>query len=239
MYYRFLLICFLLAFQGYSQNTIYINAKKEVVAQEVAEFYLKTQQDNSNPEHTIETRYSMDGEIKEKIWYANYAKRKKTLVKRQYFRSGKLRSETIYYGKKWNSRDFIVYYENGKVRRKDSYSKGKFISGTCWNENGEIEDYYPFEVGPKFPGGKEALYSYIQLYMSQYNIPANVKGQKVTLKFAIQPDGSISNLEMISGTKNPEVNYWVTKTIMDMPNWSPAKQDGKPVKVTRVIPITF
>jgi len=40
-------------------------------------------------------------------------------------------------------------------------------------------------------------------------------------------------------TPDPMTNYQAIKLVMDMPKWSPAMQDGNPVKVKRTLPIAL
>ena len=65
----------------------------------------------------------------------------------------------------------------------------------------------------------------------------NVEG-RVIIKFIVNEDGSISNLEATThlGSGLEEEGIRVMKL---MPKWKPGRQNGKPVKVYFTQPITF
>jgi TonB family protein len=65
----------------------------------------------------------------------------------------------------------------------------------------------------------------------------NIQGQ-VTLKFVIERDGSLTNVEVISSPDYLLSNEAV-RVVRMSPKWSPGKQKGRPVRVAYVVPINF
>lgn len=95
------------------------------------------------------------------------------------------------------------------------------------------------EQMPEFPGGDDALASFLHKNI-KYPIIAlenEVQGQ-VMAEFIICEDGSLCQLKII---KSPDttLNPAVMNVLSKMPNWIPAKQNGKEVKVYFSVPINF
>ena len=104
---------------------------------------------------------------------------------------------------------------------------------------GESSLYYVVEEEPEFPGGLEALNTFLQNNI-KYPVLArdsNIQG-KVYLSFVVEKDGSISWIRVlrdIGGGCGQEA----MRVLKLMPRWKPAKNQGQPVQVQYNIPITF
>lgn len=91
-----------------------------------------------------------------------------------------------------------------------------------------------------FPGGTFQMQQFIR---SNTNYPENLKNQKIngeaTVSFTIDTDGSIINPTV---TRNAEVfimDKEALRTIMIMPDWIPAEQDGVPVQAQHTANVSF
>lgn len=60
----------------------------------------------------------------------------------------------------------------------------------------------------------------------------------VICQFVIEPDGSVSNVEVLRGVY-PSLDKEAVRVIESMPKWAPGKKDGQPVRVKYTIPIKF
>lgn len=60
----------------------------------------------------------------------------------------------------------------------------------------------------------------------------------VTLKFVVERDGSVSNVQVLRG-RDRELDAAAVKQVMSSPKWTPGKNRGKAVRVTYTIPIVF
>ena len=91
----------------------------------------------------------------------------------------------------------------------------------------------------QFVGGQEALTNWIEENIT-YPIQADVNGieGKVVVTFDINKDGSISNVHA-EGANNSILEDEVVNKISSMPNWIPARQNGRTVKVKYTLPISF
>jgi protein TonB len=92
-----------------------------------------------------------------------------------------------------------------------------------------------------YPGGYGAFMEYIQnnLVYPPIAIELGIQGS-VTVKFVVEKSGKISNVSIVRGIPGcPECNQEALKVISDMPNWIPAKNNGKTSRQWNTLPITF
>lgn len=95
------------------------------------------------------------------------------------------------------------------------------------------------EQKPSFPGGDAGMMKWLS---SNVNYPAEaakagVSG-KVTVQFVVEKDGSISNVNVVRG-KHPALDAEALRVVKNMPNWTPGRNGGVPVRVTYMVPINF
>lgn len=124
--------------------------------------------------------------------------------------------------------------------------EGKNKGGSGGNSGGEIGGGGKENViiafvdqKPEFPGGDKALYAFLSNEMQYPEAAMNAKEQgKVRVKFVVNEDGSISNIEVQKGFgygSEAEAKRVVSK----MPKWKPARNNGIAVKTWFYLPITF
>jgi TonB family protein len=97
----------------------------------------------------------------------------------------------------------------------------------------------------KFLGGQQAMQQFIR---SNTLYPENLKSQKIngraTVTFTIDTDGAIinpvvSNHAVVNGVEIFAMDQQALRTVMIMPDWIPADQDGTPVKVEQSATVSF
>lgn len=95
---------------------------------------------------------------------------------------------------------------------------------------------------PIYPGGDEAMFNDISrnLVYPPDCKELNISG-KINMKFIIECDGSISNIQAINKIENGRsLEMEAHKAIVHLKRFSsPAKQFGKPVRQEVILPITF
>ncbi len=97
------------------------------------------------------------------------------------------------------------------------------------------------EEFPSFPGGNAEFLKFIQknLVYPQSAKENGISG-KVYLKFVIKEDGSVDDVQIVRGIKDGEdLGVEAIRLMKLMPNWIPGKLNGKPVKVTYSVPLSF
>ena len=95
------------------------------------------------------------------------------------------------------------------------------------------------ETAPEPVGGYAAFHKYIAESL-KYPTAAerlNVSG-KVFVKFVVEKDGSLTDLEVVKGI-GAGCDEEAVRVIAGAPKWNPGKQRGQPVRVSKIIPIRF
>jgi TonB family protein len=100
----------------------------------------------------------------------------------------------------------------------------------------------PFSVVdemPVFPGGDEALLKYIGENTIYPEISKEKSDQgRVIIRFCITEDGGVSQASILKGT-TPELDAEAIRVVNSLPKFIPGRNDGKPVPVWYMVPITF
>ena len=104
-------------------------------------------------------------------------------------------------------------------------------------EQGEI--FQVVEEMPMFPGGMEELMKYLQkeIKYPQEAIDKGIGG-KVIVQFVVNTDGSICNDSVVKSV-DPILDAEAIRVVRSMPNWTPGKQRGEPVRVRFTMPVAF
>jgi TonB family protein len=95
------------------------------------------------------------------------------------------------------------------------------------------------EEMPQFPGGEAALYKFLGTgvrYPAEA-LDAGIQGV-VYLAATIDETGAWKTVSILRGA-HPYLDYEAWRICETMPQWTPGKQDGKPVKVQYNLPIRF
>ena len=95
------------------------------------------------------------------------------------------------------------------------------------------------EVMPQYPGGPIAMLKYIMenIKYPEQAMKEGIQG-RVTVRFIVEKDGSISDVKPILSV-HPLLNKEAVRVVESMPNWTPGKQHGKPVRVRFNVPVMF
>jgi len=103
----------------------------------------------------------------------------------------------------------------------------------------EPEIFIRVEEMPEFPGGETALLTYIakNTVYPEEAIMNNIKG-RVTLKFVVNPDGSVGKIDILRGI-DPLLDQEAIRVVSTLPRFRPGKQNGKPVSVWYSVPVNF
>ena len=92
---------------------------------------------------------------------------------------------------------------------------------------------------PQFPGGEEALMKYLR---ESVRYPAFAQKNKiegrVVCTFVVTTEGDVINVTVAKGV-SPELDSEAMRVILNMPDWTPGKKDGKNINVYYTIPISF
>ncbi len=95
------------------------------------------------------------------------------------------------------------------------------------------------QVEPEFPGGWNAFYKFVG---SNIEYPAQERRMgiegKVFVRFVIEKDGSLSNIQIIRGL-SPRCDDETMRVLKQVPNFKPARHNGKTVRKRMILPVNF
>lgn len=99
--------------------------------------------------------------------------------------------------------------------------------------------YFVVEEMPEFPGGDEALRTYIS---NSVKYPDSAKKNgiqgKVYVTFVVDIDGTVTSTKIARGV-DPSLDKEALRVVKSLPKWKPGKEKGKAVKVSYTVPINF
>lgn len=101
------------------------------------------------------------------------------------------------------------------------------------------EIFIVVEQPAEFPGGQKALMNWLAQNISY---PEEAQAEeiegRVVVKFVVETDGSVSNVEIAKGV-HPLLDAEAARVVSLMPNWEPGRNDGMPVRSYFNLPVTF
>lgn len=103
----------------------------------------------------------------------------------------------------------------------------------------ETKPHIVVQEMPEFPGGNAALLQYVSenLKYPQDAQDNNIQG-KVTLRFVVNPDGSVDRIEIMKSV-DPLLDNEAIRVVKLLPKFKPGKQNGVAVPVWFTIPVIF
>jgi periplasmic protein TonB len=124
-------------------------------------------------------------------------------------------------------------------KRKTSVMMPEGNAGTIEKDKEGV--YSQAEVMPQFPGGKDALSSYVNdhLEYSQTALDQSTTGT-VKVSFVVDENGKVMNAHLIGNSKiGNGLDEEALRVVSKMPTWKPGKVKGKNVKTRLELPINF
>lgn len=92
---------------------------------------------------------------------------------------------------------------------------------------------------PEYPGGINALKAFLATNIEFPETAARVGIEgTVYVYFVVEKDGSVSNIKTLRGI-NDDCNEEAERVIGLLPKWKPGNQQGKTVRVSFTIPVSF
>lgn len=103
----------------------------------------------------------------------------------------------------------------------------------------EAEIFTVVEESPSFPGGDEARIRFLteNIKYPQIARESSISGT-VYVTFVVEKNGNVTDVRVLRGIGGG-CDEEAVRVIKAMPNWSPGKQRGKPVRVQFNMPIKF
>jgi TonB family protein len=128
------------------------------------------------------------------------------------------------------------FHKNG-----DSPAHGlKYLQTFTYDEDNNVDIVFTLvDEQPSPQDGMASFYQYIRenLKYPQTAIENRVEG-KVYVQFIVGKDGNIENARVIHGLGG-ECDEEAVRVVQQSPQWNPGKNNGQPVKVRMILPITY
>jgi protein TonB len=109
-------------------------------------------------------------------------------------------------------------------------------TATVPKEDNTVYNPAVLEIKPEFKGGLNKFYDYIAKNYRTPDVPG-LKG-KLLVSFIVEKDGSITDIKVLK-----DIGYGsgeeAIRILKKCPNWIPAKQKGKKVRCTFMLPINI
>lgn len=228
-----------ISFSAFAQDTIYMDNKyQELDTKEGAKYFKIITPAPDKDYEFLRTTYFANGTKKaEQSYDLKGEKKVYEGVHKHFYESGELFYQLPYKnGKKHGN--LLAYWKNGEKRRDDTFKRDKLKEGMVWNESGEKIEYFEYLIPASFPGGEKRLYSFLQ---ENINIPQEQDRDmevKVVLMFTINPDGDLSEIQIVDGAPH-RYNAEAVRVLTKMPKWNPTRRFGEPMATRYALPIIF
>jgi periplasmic protein TonB len=100
--------------------------------------------------------------------------------------------------------------------------------------------YNRTETAPAYPGGQNALETYItnNIEYPQNAIDNNTEGT-IYVQFGIDENGKVTNVRTIGNKLGDGLEDEAIRVVSNMPKWTPGQVKGKKVKTWRTLPIMY
>lgn len=106
-------------------------------------------------------------------------------------------------------------------------------------ESDDDKVFTAVEQQAEFPGGYAKLVKFLK---DNIKYPSSARRMgiegKVYVKFIVDKEGAISNIEILKGI-NADLDKEAVRVIKLMPPWKPGRQNGRSVKSPFVLPVSF
>ena len=141
--------------------------------------------------------------------------------------------------------DEIILEEEIDIDLDIEVLEGTVIQDVVFTANTEpaeevVEEVFTIvETRPEFPGGIDAFYEFVgnRIEYPKTARRLGIEG-KVFVQFVVDKTGDVTNIEVVRGI-GAGCDEEAVRVMNLVPNFSPGKQRGRPVKVRMVVPIYF
>lgn len=156
-----------------------------------------------------------------------------------YYDSGQMHTKEDFVGSKRNG-EFVVYYPEGKVKRRETYEADVRKTGECYALDGSPMTFYEYVVMPSYKGGGsdrmiQAIHQNIRF--PREALEYNHQG-RVLVSFRVMETGQVADVKIVKGVSSV-LDAAVVATVKRVSGFTPGQQDGHAVAVSFTLPITF
>lgn len=244
---RIISICFLISvsINARSQDTTYYKGDQTLSDKQSATYYQIVREDSVTPGLSVAESFYMNGAKKEIEYYSDKSRKNKVGVNLKWYPNGQLKRRATFDNGKLNDTT-VSFWENGNVKSKIIFNHDTVLTRSCFDKKGKEVDCHVYSQMPEYPGGNKeffkVIYDNIKMpeilkSVSEKTISKSIK-TSVKVRFAVDIDGSVTDIEIIEGS-HPDVDKEVVRVISMLKKFKPGLIDGEPVKVWYSLPINF
>jgi|GEM_PF-995519 len=171
----------------------------------------------------------------------------------EYYESGQLHVQTDQPTKSQPG-ERLVYYADGKLRRRDKLPLEGPTTGECFGPDGQPVAYYPYQQMPVYlegDGGQQAIVIAIQQRV-RYPMEAlrNRLAGRVFVRFQVDKTGHVRDPRVVGGIDESkftgsaldavrQLETTVLQAVSGLGAFRPGQRDGEAEAVSFTVPITF
>jgi protein TonB len=187
---------------------------------------------------TVRT-YSEAGKLYSITPYAHIRKKIKLGPETTYYESGELRTKQGYVGNKREG-EFVVYYPDGKLKRREQYENDVRTAAECLDHDGKPVEFFEFEVMPTYQG--QGLNAMVTAIMRNVRYPKEALMKqtqgRVYVSFDIGTTGEVQQAHVVKGV-SPALDAEALRAVNALHGCTPGRFDGELVPVSFTVPVTF
>jgi len=233
-FYYFILLLLMISGSAFGENTgrIYLNLQKDPCPQSNACYSRIILQDPTTPHLYLIQDYHMDESLQAAfqvscdIMLIDWKQYKKLAFHKKIKRNGFYR----------------IWYPNGQLKYEAQYENNKVKDAPkYWLNNGErafAPQHFKLDQPAYYPGGEEKIDEYLQKNIHLTSADNKGTCRKLYIDVAINRKGKVCYAEA-QNSVDPQFDAEVVRLIQNMPNWSPAKMNGKKINTICTLPICF
>jgi protein TonB len=170
-----------------------------------------------------------------------------------YYESGQLHVQDDIVGNKREG-EFLVFYPDGKPRRREQYVAGQRTAGECFGPDGQPVAFFEYEQKPVYPVGDGDFRAIVTAIQQRIRYPKEALryhlAGTIKVKFVVDVSGSVRDASIIGGVDETkfegptlaavrEMEAMVLQAVQSLEQFRPGQQDGENVAVTYTAPISF
>lgn len=181
-----------------------------------------------------------NGKLMDFALYASLPDRLRHGVHMLYYDNGQLRTSENYTAGVLEG-ERLMYYANGTLQRRDTFEKGKRITGAYFTADGKPAPYLEAYEMPVFEKG--GLLEIVTAVQRAVHYPRDAQRDgiqgKVYASFVVTETGVVDNIKIVVGV-SPSLNQATTDAVRTLhPFLTPGKEEGQPMKVNFTVPVTY
>lgn len=171
----------------------------------------------------------------------------------EYYESSQLHWQEDFIANKRQG-DFLVYYPDGTLRRRDHYEAGQRTAGECFGPDGHAIEYFEYEQYPIYLEGDGSFRAIVTAIQHRIRYPAEALRHHlagtIKVKFTVGTTGEVQDVAIAGGVDESQfkgstldavraMETTVMQAVRDLKHFKPGMRDGVPVPVSYTAPISF